>query len=150
MTDYAFAIAHHLLVFALAGIIAFEIATMRPEMTAPDLKRIARVDLWYGIIAGAILIVGFSRAIFAAKGWAYYSHNWMFWSKIGTFALIGLLSIVPTISILRWRKSSLQPGFVIPPREFRHARGHLLFEAALFPLLLIFAAGMARGYGIMQ
>lgn len=150
MTDYAFAIAHHLLVFALAGIIAFEIATMRPEMTASDLRRIASVDLWYGIIAGAILIVGFSRATFAAKGWAYYSHNWMFWSKIGTFGLIGLLSIVPTMSILRWRKSSLQPDFVIPPAEFRHARGHLLFEAALFPLLLIFAAGMARGYGIMR
>lgn len=150
MTDYAFAIVHHLLVFTLAGIIAFEIATMRPEMSATDLRRIARVDLWYGIIAVAILIVGFSRAIFAAKGWAYYSHNWMFWSKIGTFGLIGLLSIVPTMSILRWRKSALQPGFVIPPREFRHARGHLLFEAALFPLLLIFAAGMARGYGITQ
>lgn len=150
MTDYAFAIAHHLLVFALAGIIAFEIAAIRPNLTAPDLLRIARVDLWYGIIAGAIVIVGFSRAIFAAKGWDYYSHNWMFWSKIGTFALIGLLSIVPTISIFRWRKSVLQPGFVIPPKEFRHVRGHLYLEAALFPLLLIFAAGMARGYGMMQ
>jgi len=149
MTDYAFAVAHHLLVFALAGIIAFEIAVMRPDMTAPDLRRVARVDLWYGIIAGAILIVGFSRATFAAKGWAYYSHNWMFWAKIGTFAVIGLLSIVPTISILRWRKSALEPGFAIPPREFRHAREHLYLEAALFPLLLIFAAGMARGYGII-
>jgi len=150
MTDYAFAVAHHLLVFALAGIIAFEIATLRPNLTAPDLLRIAKVDLWYGIIAGAIVIIGFSRAIFAAKGWDYYSHNWMFWSKIGTFGLIGLLSIVPTMSILRWRKSAVQQGFVIPPKEFRHVRGHLYLEAALFPLLLIFAAGMARGYGIMR
>ncbi len=49
---------------------------------------------------GAILIVGFSRAVYAAKGWAYYSHNLLFWAKIGTFAVIGLLSIAPTMSII--------------------------------------------------
>ena len=42
--------------------------------------------------------VGFARANFAAKGWAYYSHNSFFWSKIGTFALVGVLSIIPTIA----------------------------------------------------
>ena len=32
-----------------------------------DHLRVARVDIWYGILAAAILAVGFSRAVFAAK-----------------------------------------------------------------------------------
>ncbi len=150
MTDLALAILHHLLVFTLAGIIAFEIAVIRPGLTSDDITRVARVDLWYGILAGAILIVGFSRATFAAKGWAYYSHNWLFWAKIGVFGLVGLLSIVPTLSLLRWRKTARHTSFEVDARELRHVRGHLFAEAALFALLPIFAAGMARGYGLLR
>jgi putative membrane protein len=65
-----FAIAHHLLMFLLAGILAFEIGAIRPEMEREDLVRVARVDSWYGILAGMTVVVGFSRAVFAAKGWA--------------------------------------------------------------------------------
>ena len=106
MGDLALAIAHHLLVFGLAAVIAFEIATIRVEVTAGEIARIARADMWYGLLAAAILIVGFSRAVYAARGWAYYSHNLLFWAKIVTFAVIGLLSIAPTVSILRWRRTS--------------------------------------------
>src|ERR1700760_4904763 len=102
-TDLLFAIGHHLLIFALAGIIAYEFAVERATMTATDIKRVGAVDLWYGVLAGLILIVGFARANYAAKGWAYYSHNHFFWAKIGTFALVGILSIWPTIQFIRWR-----------------------------------------------
>jgi Predicted membrane protein (DUF2214) len=67
-TDLTLAIVHHLLVFLLAGVLAFEIGVIRPSMKREDVVRVARVDLWYGILAGAIIVVGFSRAIFAAKG----------------------------------------------------------------------------------
>jgi hypothetical protein len=37
------------------------------------------------------VVVGFSRAIYAAKGWAYYEANGFFWAKIATFvAVVGL------------------------------------------------------------
>ena len=148
--DLALAIAHHLLVFALAAVIAFEIAAIRVDVTGRDIARIARADMWYGILAAAILIVGFSRAIYAAKGWAYYSHNLLFWAKVGTFAVIGLLSIAPTVSILRWRRNSLNDAaFVVQSTDVQNVRRYLLAEAALFPLLLVFAAGMARGYGML-
>jgi uncharacterized membrane protein len=57
----------------LAGVLAFEIGAVRSRMDREDILRVARVDIWYGVLAGAIILVGFSRAIFAAKGWAYYS-----------------------------------------------------------------------------
>ncbi len=93
--------------------------------------------------AGLIVLVGFGRAIFAAKGWHYYSHNGFFWAKIGTFALIGLLSIPPTLAYLRWRKAGAPPS----DEEIKRARFYLHFELALFVPLLGFAAAMARGYG---
>jgi putative membrane protein len=105
--------------------------------------RIARLDLIYGITAALIVIVGFSRAIYAAKGWGYYSHNGFFWAKIVTFALIGLLSISPTIAFIRWRREQILPDAA----ALRKVRRILHIELTLFVLLPIFAAAMARGYG---
>jgi putative membrane protein len=151
MTDLLFAIGHHLLVFALAGIIAYEFAVVRPAMTAADITRVGAVDLWYGVLAGLILIVGFSRAYFAAKGWAYYSHNHFFWAKIGTFALVGILSIWPTIQFIRWRSAlKKDPGAMPSPGAIATARRFIWAEVIFFALIPIFAAAMARGYGAIS
>jgi putative membrane protein len=143
MVDLAFAIAHHLLVFALFGVLAAELIVVRPGIDVSAVRRISKVDVWYGVLAGLILLVGFARASMAAKGWAYYQHNAFFWAKIGTFALIGLLSIPPTLAYLRWRKAGAAPD----ERQVRSVRGLLYAEVLLFALLPIFAAAMARGYG---
>jgi putative membrane protein len=86
--DLSLAIAHHLLIFLLAGVLAFEIGVIRPNMKREDVLRVASVDNWYGILAVAILVVGFSRAIYAAKGWAYYEANGFFWAKIAAFVAV--------------------------------------------------------------
>ena len=147
-TDLMFAIAHHLLVFALAGVLAFEIAVIGLAMTREAILRVGSVDIWYGLLAAAIIVVGFTRAAIAAKGWAYYSVNIFFWAKIGTFAIVGLLSIVPTIAIIRWRRTlAADAGFTPPAHAIRRVRRVLFAEALLFLLLPVFAAAMARGYG---
>ena len=88
-------------------------------------------------------IVEVARAIFAAKGWAYYSHNAFFWAKIAGFAAIGLLSVPPTLEFFRWKKSYSAPA----DAAVRSVRRYLHIELMLFVLLPIFAAAMARGYG---
>jgi putative membrane protein len=149
MLDLHLAIGHHLLIFALAGVLAYEVAVIRTTMTASDVNRVGKVDAWYGILAGLIVIVGFSRAIFAAKGWAYYSVNHFFWAKIGTFALVGLLSIMPTVAIIRWRRALKSDAAFLPPAgEIRAVRRFLWMEVFLFALIPAFAAAMARGYGM--
>jgi putative membrane protein len=145
-TDAALAIGHHILIFALAGVLAFELGVIRPGMTATDINRVGRVDLWYGILAGLILIVGFVRANFAAKGWEYYSVNHFFWAKIAAFALVGLLSVPPTIAIIRWRRAvTADPSFV---PQVGTVRRFLWLEVFFFALIPVFAALMARGYGM--
>jgi putative membrane protein len=149
-TDLTLAIAHHLLIFALAGLLAFEIAVIRNAVSRENLSWLSRVDIFYGIVAVLILAVGFSRAIFAAKGWAYYSHNLLFWAKVTTFAMVALLSAQPTIHIVRWRQGFAgNSQFAIDPADIRLVRRFLLAEAVLFALLPMFAAGMARGYGLL-
>jgi len=150
-TDLLFAIGHHVLIFAIAGIIAYEFAVVRPSMTAADIVRVGAVDMWYGILAGLILIVGFARANFAAKGWEYYSHNHFFWAKIGTFALVGILSIWPTIQFIRWRSALKKDASAMPPPgAIATARRFIWAEVILFALIPIFAAAMARGYGTVN
>jgi putative membrane protein len=148
MTDFLLAIVHHLLVFILAGILAFEIGTVSLTMKRDEILRVSRVDIWYGILAAVIIVVGFTRATVAAKGWAYYSINVFFWAKIGTFLLVGLLSIVPTVAIIRWRSALERDAAFAPSADaVRYVRRYLWAEAALFLLLPVFAAAMARGYG---
>ena len=146
--DLVLAIVHHLLVLTLAGILAFEIGTVSLTMKRDEILRVGRVDNWYGILAGVIIVIGFIRASIAAKGWAYYEVNVFFWAKIATFVVVALLSIPPTVAIIRWRNALKSNSAFAPPAEtVRRIRGYLWAEAALFLLLLVFAAVMARGYG---
>jgi putative membrane protein len=141
--DLWLACAHHLVIFVIFGLLFGEMVLLHGGVNAASLKRIARFDVLYGIFATLIIVVGFSRAIFAAKGWAYYSHNGFFWAKIGTFVVIGLLSIMPTIAFARWRRSGTAPE----PEALRKVKIYVHIELALFMLLPLFAAAMARGYG---
>lgn len=146
--DIVLAITHHVLVFAIMGILAFELGAVRVGMTQKEIARVGRVDLNYGVLAALILIVGFARAYFAAKGWDYYSHNGFFWSKIGTFALVGIISIVPTVAFVRWRRAAKKDAAFTPAEaDVRNVKRLLWMEAGLFLLIPVFAALMARGYG---
>jgi hypothetical protein len=49
-TDLGLAIAHHLLVFMIAGVLAFEIGAVRPTMKRDEILGVGRVDNWYGIL----------------------------------------------------------------------------------------------------
>ena len=147
-TDLLFAIGHHLLIFALAAVLAFEIGAIKTDMSAADIVRVGKVDLWYGILAGLIIIVGFGRATFAAKGWEYYAHNHFFWAKIVAFAIVGLLSLWPTFAIIRWRRSLKSNSAALPPpAAIGTVRRFLWAEVFFFALIPVFAAAMARGYG---
>ncbi len=67
MFDLSLAIGHHLLVFTLFGVLVAELVLVRAAMEPASVKRIASINLWYGVVAGVILALGFTRAIFAAK-----------------------------------------------------------------------------------
>ena len=149
MSDLVLAILHHLLILSLAGLLAVERVLVRPGLSGAHLRILARMDAAYGATAGLILVVGFSRVYWGAKGPAFYLENPVFWAKIAAFAVVGLLSISPTIIILRWGKQAkADPGFAPSDADIGKVRRALGWELIVFALIPIFAAAMARGYGL--
>lgn len=148
--DLLLAIVHHLLVFALAGVLAAELALVRPGLAGRELRLVARIDQIFGALAMAIVIVGVGRVFLGLKGWQFYAYNWAFWVKMAAFAVVGLLSIRPTMRIIAWRGAARNATglYVVPDAEIAGVRRLIRWEAAVFLLIPVFAAIMARGIGV--
>jgi putative membrane protein len=149
MTDLLLAIVHHLIVFGIAAVLAAELALLRPAAMSPHtVKLLGRFDAVYGLLALAILAVGFARVQYGAKGADFYLDNPVFWVKIGAFAVVGLLSIKPSLRIAAWQKAlKADAAFVPAPDDLRATRRLLLAEVHVFGVIPVAAAIMARGIG---
>lgn len=146
--DAALAYLHFSAVFVLFAFLTVEVMLARGELDAKTVRLLRRTDFWYSGAALMTLATGFSRAIWGAKGWAFYAGDWIFWTKIGAFALVGTLSIPPALAFLRWTKRAAQgPAFVVPEAERKAMRRWLMWELHVAALIPLFAVAMARGLG---
>ncbi len=67
--------------------------------------------------------------------------------KLTLFVVIGVLSIFPTMTFIRWRKR-LRAGGVLPPEaEVAKARKLVMIQAHLLALIPLAAVFLARGFG---
>ena len=147
-TDLLLAIAHHLLIFALAAVLVAEMILVRPQMSTADALTAGRIDIAFGVLAGLILIVGFGRVYFGLKGPDYYWANGFFHAKLGAFLLVGILSIWPTLRFIAWRVAIRRdPAFIPVSGEVEKIRRIIHLELVVFFLIPVFAALMARGTG---
>ena len=97
-----------------------------------------------------IFVAGFLRVFHFEKGAAYYFHTWTFITKLSLFIIIGLVSIIPTIAFLSWRKAVKQ-GQVpnVDAQRMRSLRSIIHLELAGVVLILLMEALMAKGVGLM-
>lgn len=147
--DLVLAIAHHLTVLTLVGIIAAEFALLQPGISGTRLSQLARMDAAYGGVAALVLLAGFARVFWGAKGADYYLGNNVFWGKMGLFLLVGLLSIRPTMAFRRWSYALTQDSAYAPGEiEIAASRRFIHLQVAVLVFIPIFAAAMARGYGL--
>ncbi|MBD0413147.1 DUF2214 family protein [Oryzicola mucosus] len=144
MVDLLLAIAHHLLAFTLVGALAVEFAVIRPGLERAQVSVAAAADAIYGMSALLIIIVGVGRVVFGLKGWEFYIATPAFWAKMAAFGVAGVLSIRPTIVILKWRKAGHAEA--IPLKDIEKVRTALKAELFFLALVPICAAAMARGY----
>jgi putative membrane protein len=146
--DAGLAWLHFVFAFIMVGVIVAEAFILRLPVDARVARLVLRVDLFYGISALLLVLAGIARVIWGAKGWDYYQHQPFFWAKMATFAIIGLISIIPTRAYIRWNKAaSANPDLVVPESEAKPVRRLVLLETHLIALLLLFAVLMARGIG---
>ncbi|XQA62851.1 DUF2214 family protein [Xanthomonas sacchari] len=89
-----------------------------------------------------------ARALRAQGRRLLYLHTSWFWAKLGTFAAIGLISLVPTLRLLGWRRQArLQPTWSPNAAQVRTLQRLIGVELGLLAVLVVLAAAMAR-YGM--
>jgi len=146
LLDAGLAWLHFIFAFILVGAICAELFILRLDIGEKVARLLLRVDLFYGGSAAGIILVGVLRVIFGAKGWEYYLAQPFFWVKMGLFAVIGVLSIIPTRFFRRWVKYYNQEWTFTPPEdEVRRVRHYVNLQVHLIAVLLVCASLMARG-----
>jgi len=147
-TEALLAYAHILAILTLATFLASEAALCRSEwLNAAVVERLARVDAIYGASAVVVLATGLARTWWGVKGTAWYWSQPLLHAKVGLFVVIGLLSIVPTVRFLRWRRQLRATGALPAESEVRSTRRIVMIEAHLVALIPLLAVFLARGIG---
>jgi len=141
-----FAFLHHLAAFTLVSALAVEFVLIRQELTLASARRLPVVDAVLGGSAGLLLIVGLLRVFYFEKGSAYYFSSHAFLTKFAVFIILAILSIVPTVEFLSWRKSlKAEQVPVVDARKMRLVRMLIHGELMGVVIILLCAAIMARG-----
>jgi putative membrane protein len=141
-----FAFLHHLAAFALVACLAVQFILIGQPLTLASARKLMAVDRVLGISAVALLIVGLSRVFYFEKGAAYYFSSHAFLAKFTLFVVAALVSAIPTIEFLKWRKD-VAAGQVPQPdaKKLRVLKMAIHWELFAIVLILAFAAIMAKG-----
>lgn len=146
--DAALSFLHFTFLLILVAALGAEAFLLRLPVDARLAKLLLRADAFYGISAIGLLGAGAARAIWGAKGWEYYAGQPFFWAKLATFALVGVISIWPTLTFLKWNKAAgADAAFMAAEATVARMRRVIMAELHLLAVVVLFAALMARGIG---
>lgn len=143
------AFGHFVAFFGLTAGLVLQIALVKPSPDIETAKRIQRADRAYGLMAGLVLVFGLLRVFYFEKGSDYYFNNTFFWIKIAIFVIVGLMTIYPTMTYLRWNREiaqGIEPTF----SESDSIKLRRLLHYQLVGILgvLFCASMMAKGFGM--
>ncbi len=133
---------HFIGIILLSSMLFTENILLAKQLKNTDIKRLAVIDGVYGFAAVVTLIGGLLLWLYTGKPTAFYSANVLFHVKFSVFIVIALLSIVPTVFLLKQRNTDQAlidiPGYIIKIKRLELA---LLFALPLLAVLI------ARGIG---
>jgi putative membrane protein len=149
MADLTLAALHFILIFAIVGLLGAEAGLVHEGMDGTQANRVAVLDRGYGVAAGLLLVVGFLRVFYGARGADFYLSNPIFWTKIAAFALAGALSVLPTVKFIAWqRRARKEPGFRLAAADVGAVRRLIVAQFVVLLVIPVLAGAMARGYGL--
>lgn len=135
--------AHFLGIIILSMTLVSEHILLSLDTSAKKFKRLAVVDAIFGVSALIVLTAGLLLWFVVGKPSEFYSHNWIFHTKLSVFGLIALLSIYPTIFFIKNRNKSIEQ--VVVPKTIVMV---LRLELTLLFVIPLLAALMAHGFGL--
>ena len=137
------AIFHYLMIFTTVALLLGEFLLLRLDATGPAVKLLTKVDLMYGIFALLVVVSGLMRVFLGDIAPVTWGSNHAFWTKMVVFAIIGSLSVVPSLRFQSWRRAFAADGS-LPDATARKKAGRLVhIELGLFVLMPILAVMMA-------
>jgi putative membrane protein len=142
------AYAHLLAILTLVVFLSSEAALCRVQwMNEAVVERLVKVDQVYGIAAVAVLLTGLARTWWGVKGLGWYWTNPLLHLKVTLFVIVGLMSIKPTMTYLRWRRTLRETGRLPAEQEIRGTRRLVMVQAHIVALIPLAAVFLARGFG---
>ena len=136
---------HFLSILTIAATVLSEYLLLKPVMTRKEIGRLSKIDAFYGL--AALLLLGAGLTLWfggISKPTFYYSKNWIFHLKVGLFAVVGILSIYPTVFFIKQRKGDAAESIAIPSKLIWMIR----LELILLLIIPLLATLMARGIGL--
>jgi len=136
---------HFLSILTIAATVLGEYLLLKPVMTRQEIGRLSKIDAFYGL--AAIVLLGAGLTLWfggISKPTFYYSKNWIFHLKVGLFALVGILSIYPTVFFIKQRKGDAAETIAISSKLIWMIR----LELILLLIIPLLATLMARGIGL--
>ena len=139
---------HYLSFMLCFGALVFERVNLKSNPNREEAISLIVADIIYGIAGVALLVSGIYRVIKFGQGSYFYTQNPIFWTKISIFALVGSLSLYPTITYVLWA-IPLSKGNIpeVTVNLVRRLRIIINIELFGFSLIPFFATLMARGIG---
>ncbi len=133
---------HFIGIIILSSMLVAENVLIAKELENRVVKKLATIDGLYGIGAVLTLIAGLLLWLYVGKSKEFYTYNTIFHIKLGLFLFVGIMSIIPTIFLLKNRRSDL-PVILVPNHILTIKRLELIL-LLIIPLLAVL---MARGIG---
>tara|TARA_B100001250_G_C19802378_1_gene791688 strand:- start:348 stop:830 length:483 start_codon:yes stop_codon:yes gene_type:complete len=140
---------HYLSFMVCFGALIYERISLKPDLNRQEAISMVIADIIYGIAGIALLVSGIYRVIKFGQGAEFYTQNPIFWTKIIIFALVGSLSLYPTITYVLWA-IPISKG-ELPKVTFNLvSRLRLILNVELigFASIPFIATLMARGIGL--
>lgn len=144
------AYVHYLSFMICFGALIFERISLKTNPKKKEAISMVIADVIYGIAGIALLVSGIFRVIKFGQGADFYTQNPIFWIKITIFALVGSLSLYPTVTYILWA-IPLSKGKLPEVTSNLVSRLKLILNIELigFALIPLLATLMTRGIGIV-
>ena len=137
---------HLVAILTAVVFLSSEAALCRAEwMNAAVVRRLARLDMIYGLAALALLLTGIARIVWGAKGMTWYVSQPLFHLKMLLFCVAAILSLRPTFTIRKWLKALDVAGTLPQPEAVRAVRTWIMVQAHIIPVIAVIAVFWARG-----
>lgn len=143
MEEIAVRYFHFLGIIVLSGLLTVEHLLIKPTIDLAAIKKLVIIDRFYGLSAGIVFLSGLALWFWVGKPAEFYNANWVLHLKVSIFLCIALLSLYPTLFILKHRSTS-EKSVSVPKAVIWCVRLELL-GLLVMPAL---AVTMAKGVGL--